>query len=132
MSMTDNIADMLTRIRNGQLARLISVSMPYSKMKESIIAVLTEQGYLESYEVSGDTVNKEIAVELRYSKDGRPAITEIAKVSKPGKREYVGCKDIKPYYNNLGIQILSTPKGILTDAEAREKGVGGEIICKVF
>lgn len=133
MSMTDNIADMLTRIRNAQKSRMISMSVPHSKMKCAILDVLKEEGYIKSYIVSNVAPNiNEIEVALKYSVQGKPVIQEIKRVSKPGKRAYSSSSAMKGYYNGMGIYILSTPKGVLSDREARRLGVGGEVICKVF
>lgn len=133
MSMTDNIADMLTRIRNAQKSRMISMSVPHSKMKCAILDVLKEEGYIKSYIVSNVAPNiDEIEVDLKYSAHGKPVIQEIKRVSKPGKRAYSSASAMKGYYNGMGIYILSTPKGVLSDREARRLGVGGEVICKVF
>lgn len=133
MSMTDNIADMLTRIRNAQKSKMISMSVPHSKMKCAILDVLREEGYIKSYEVTNVALNiDEIEVGLKYSAQGKPVIQEIKRVSKPGKRAYSSASAMKGYYNGMGIYILSTPKGVLSDREARRLGVGGEVICKVF
>lgn len=130
MTMSDNIADMLTRIRNGQKSKLLNVKLPASKLKCAILDVLVAEGYLLSYEQ--DQEQKIIDITLKYSSAGRPAITEIHKVSKPGKREYSAINALKAYYNNMGVNILSTSKGVLSEREARKLNVGGEIICKVF
>lgn len=130
MTMTDSIADMLTRIRNGQKSRLLNVSVPLSKLKCAVLDVLEKEGYIGGYVVSAE--EKEINVELKYSRLGKPAICEIHKVSKPGKRVYSAISDLKGYFNNMGINILSTSKGVMSDREARKQHVGGEIICKVF
>ncbi|MEQ9116098.1 MAG: 30S ribosomal protein S8 [Rickettsiales bacterium] len=131
--MNDSIADMITRIRNGQSAYLVSIKSPYSKFREAVLGVLKAEGYIASYTVSsirGDI--KELDVKLKYSKDGSPVIQEIKKVSKPGRRSYSGISSMKPVYNNLGVSIISTPSGVMTDRDARAKGVGGEVICQVF
>lgn len=132
MSMTDNIADMLTRIRNGQKSKLISVSLPGSKTKCAILKVLQEEGYIRGYEVSNEHNISQIEVYLKYSTRGKPAIYKIDRVSKPGKRVYSSIDKLKGYYNNMGIYILSTSRGVLSDREAHSQKVGGEIICKVF
>lgn len=133
MSMTDTIADMLTRIRNAQKSKLVTMLVPYSKMKCAILDVLKEEGYIASYSVI-DTkqVKSTIEVCLKYSAQGKPAIQEIQKVSKPGKRIYSSIEALPGYYNGMGIYILSTSKGILSDRRAHQLCVGGEIICKVF
>ncbi len=133
MSMTDNIADMLTRIRNAQKSKLVGMFVPHSKMKCSILEVLQEEGYISSYSVTGASeAIKNIEVKLKYSAQGRPAIQEIKRVSKPGKRMYTSVGSMQGHYSGMGIYILSTPKGVVSDREARRLGVGGEIICKVF
>ena len=130
MSMTDSIADMLTRIRNGQKSKLLSVAMPVSKLKCAVLEVLRTEGYIEKYVVDSDA--QEVNVDLKYSRLGRPAICEIHKVSKPGKRVYSPIADLKGYFNNMGIHILSTSKGVMSDRDAKKQNVGGEVICKVF
>jgi small subunit ribosomal protein S8 len=128
--MSDNIADMLTRIRNAQGSKLISVSVAFSNLKLNVLEVLKSEGYILGYHRSDDT--KTISIDLKYSRDGKPAITYIHKVSKPGKRIYSSISDLFGYFNNMGIYILSTSRGVLSDAQARRLNVGGEIICKVF
>lgn len=132
MAMTDTIADMLTRIRNGQKSKLITVSLPHSKMKCAILDVLKDEGYINEYKVEYEKNIGQIEVGLKYSRGGKPAICEIHRVSKPGKRIYSSIDRLKGYYNNMGIYILSTSKGIVSDREAHSSGVGGEVICKVF
>lgn len=132
MSMTDSIADMLTRIRNGQKSKLISVSLHGSKIKCAILRVLEGEGYIKGYGVSRDKNIRQIEVYLKYSIKGNPAICKIDRVSKPGKRVYSSINKLKGYYNNMGIYILSTCRGVLSDREAQEHKVGGEVICKVF
>jgi len=132
MSMTDNIADMLTRIRNAQKSKMVSMSVPHSKMKCSILDVLREEGYISSYSVADMGRNiKSIEVDLKYSARGNPAIQEIKRVSKPGKRTYTHA-GMQGHYNGMGIYILSTSKGVLSDRAAHALGIGGEVICKVF
>jgi small subunit ribosomal protein S8 len=131
MSMTDPIADMLTRIRNGQRAGLRSVSMPFSRRKEAIAAVLREEGYIERFEVSDQPGNKrELTVELKYF-DGKPVIEELRRVSRPGLRIYRGKDKLPKVMNGLGVVIVSTPAGVMSDRTARARGVGGEILCVV-
>ena len=130
MSMTDNIADMITRIRNGQKSKLLSVAVPVSKLKCAVLEVLKNEGYIAGY--TFDEQEREVNVELKYSPVGNPAICEIHKVSKPGKRIYSSITKLKGYFNNMGIHILSTSKGVMSDREAKKHNVGGEIICKVF
>lgn len=128
MTMSDNIADMLTRIRNAQKSKLISVSLPASKMKSNILDVLKDEGYISNFSITENN----ITVNLKYSRGGRPAISEIHRISKPGRRLYSSIKDLPGYYNNMGIYILSTSRGVLSDREALSRNVGGEVICKVF
>ena len=131
--MNDSIADMITRIRNGQRAYLPKVMSPYSKFRESVLQVLKDEGYIDSYEIASVRSGiKEVSIKLKYDKLGNPVIQEIKKVSKPGKRSYSAISTMHPVYNNLGISIVSTSSGVMTDRDAREKGIGGEVICKVF
>ena len=132
MSMSDPVADLLTRIRNGQRAGKDTVNTPGSKMRENVLGVLEREGYIRGFEKSNirDGID-EIRIELKYY-DGRPVIREINRVSRPGCRIYSKIKDLPKVYDGLGISILSTPRGVLSDAEAREANVGGEILCSVF
>jgi len=137
MSINDPIADMLTRIRNGMMNKHAIVAMPSSKMKEEIARILTEEGFIESYEVaSTDKVSqKTLRVTLKYVGDRRnrrSVITGLYKVSKPGRRIYTQKKDIPWVLSGMGVAILSTPKGIMTGQNARKNNVGGEILCKVW
>jgi small subunit ribosomal protein S8 len=133
MSMTDTIADMLTRIRNGQRTKLMYITVPYSGTKTAILDVLKEEGFISSYKVSDIRAGiKEIEVMLKYSSNGGPAIKEITRVSKPGKRSYTAIENLRGYYNGMGIYVLSTSKGVISDREARRENIGGEILCKVF
>ena len=131
MSMTDPIADMLTRIRNGHNVSLKSVSMPSSTLKEAIARVLKDEGYVADFEVADQPGNKrELTVLLKYF-DGKPVIEKIQKVSKPGLRIYRGKNDLPKVMNGLGVAIVSTSEGVMTDRAARAKGYGGEVICIV-
>lgn len=130
MAMSDPIADMLTRIRNAQLAEKASVSMPSSKLKVAIAAVLQDEGYVESFTVVDGAGKPMLDIELKYYA-GRPVIERIERVSKPGLRIYKGCEDIPRVMNGLGVAILSTPKGVMTDRKARATKVGGEVLCVV-
>ena len=130
MSMQDPIADLLTRIRNAQSANHPDVSMPCSKAKIAICKVLKDEGYIENYTVDGD-VKPLLNVTLRYH-NGRPVIEEIARVSRPGLRIYKNCEDLPKVRGGLGVAIVSTNKGLLTDRAARAAGVGGEVVCTVF
>jgi small subunit ribosomal protein S8 len=132
MPVSDPIGDLITRIRNGQMARLSAVSSPASKMRANVLEVLKREGYIRDFSVQQkDNGSADISIELKYS-EGQPVIREIKRVSKPGRRVYSPVKDVPKVYNGLGISILSTPRGILSDKEAREANVGGEILCRVF
>jgi len=132
MFISDPIGDLLTRIRNGQAARLSSVHCPASKLRVNLLEVLKREGYIRDYAVSQkDGGKSELNIELKYS-EGQPVIREIKRVSKPGRRVYSQIKDVPRVYNGLGISILSTPRGVLSDREAREANVGGEVLCRVF
>lgn len=132
MTMSDPLGDMLTRIRNGQSARKHMVNSPASRFRSGVLEVLKREGYIRGF----SSVEKspgifELQIELKYH-DGLPVISEIKRVSRPGRRVYSKIKDLGQIYNGLGISILSTPRGVLSDAEAREANVGGEILCRVF
>ena len=130
MSMTDPIADMLTRIRNAQLAEKATVQMPTSKVKVAIAKVLKDEGYIEGFAVVGEEGRPQLEIALKYYA-GRPVIEKIERVSKPGLRIYKGKDDIPRVMNGLGIAIVSTSRGLMTDRKARATGVGGEVICIV-
>ena len=132
MSFTDPISDMITRIRNAQLRALNTVTIPNSKFRARILEVLKEEGYISNYKASSsEKNNKFLLVDLKYS-NGVPVIKEISRVSKPGRRIYTKADSIPKIQNGLGIAIVSTSKGIMTDNDARSKKIGGEIICRVF
>ena len=134
MTMSDPLGDMLTRIRNGQSARKPVVSSPGSKLRSNVLAVLQREGYIRGYSKSASEkiLNAdELAIELKYF-EGEPVIKEIKRVSKPGRRVYAKIKDLPRVYNGLGIAILSTPQGVMSDNEARAANVGGEVLCHVF
>ncbi|MDR2925121.1 MAG: 30S ribosomal protein S8 [Azoarcus sp.] len=130
MSMSDPIADMLTRIRNGQRAGKMSVRMPSSKLKVAIAKVLQDEGYIDAYAVREADGKSELDVALKYYAD-RPVIERIERVSRPGLRVYKGSDDLPKVMNGLGVAIVSTPRGVMTDRAARASRVGGEIICLV-
>ncbi|MDR0934443.1 MAG: 30S ribosomal protein S8 [Burkholderiaceae bacterium] len=130
MSMSDPIADMLTRIRNAQQVNKHSVSMPSSKVKVAIANVLKEEGYIESFGVNEAGGKAELNISLKYYV-GRPVIERLERVSRPGLRIYRGRDDLPSVMNGLGVAIVSTPKGVMTDRKARANGVGGEVICFV-
>lgn len=129
MAMHDPIADMLTRIRNAQRADKAAVTMPSSKLKIAIAKVLQDEGYIDSFTVTAD-VKPVLSIELKYYA-GRPVIERIDRVSKPGLRVYKGANDIPAVMNGLGVAILSTSKGVMTDRKARTQGIGGELLCFV-
>ena len=131
MSMSDPIADMLTRIRNGQQAQKATISMPASGTKASIAEVLKQEGYIKDFEVSGEGASKKLDIELKYFQ-GAPVIELIQRVSRPGRRVYAKCDEIQQVRDGLGVALVSTSSGIMTDKSAREAGVGGEILCTVF
>ena len=130
MSMTDPIADMLTRIRNGQKARKVSVSMPASTAKEAVAAVLKDEGYITNFSSEGEGATKQLSVELKYF-EGVPVIESIERASRPGLRVYRGKDDLPKVLGGLGVAIVSTSAGVMSDRQAREKGIGGEVICIV-
>jgi small subunit ribosomal protein S8 len=130
MSMTDPIADMLIRIRNAQLVGHTDVAMPASKLKASIAQVLKDEGYIEDFALRDDGAKKELRIGLKYYA-GRPVIERLERVSKPGLRVYRGRNDIPRVMNGLGVAILSTSRGVMTDRKARADGVGGEVLCIV-
>ena len=130
MSMSDPISDMLTRIRNAQMAEKVSVSIPSSKLKVAIARVLLEEGYIGGFKVSGTETKPTLDIELKYYA-GRPVIEKIERVSRPGLRSYKGHGDIPSVMNGLGVAIISTSKGVMTDRKARANGVGGEVLCIV-
>jgi Ribosomal protein S8 len=132
MSMSDPLGDMLTRIRNGQRARKGAVVAPSSKLRQRVLEVLQREGYIRGFaEYEVRTGVREVRIELKYH-EGEPVIREISRVSKPGRRVYFSIKDLPRVYNGLGVAILSTPRGVISDAEARDAHVGGEVLCKVF
>jgi small subunit ribosomal protein S8 len=132
MSMSDPVGDMLTRIRNGQSARLDTITAPASRLRANVLDVLQREGFIRGFfEEELRPGVRELRIELKYD-NGRPVIREIKRVSKPGRRVYSKIADLPKHYNGLGISILSTPRGVMSDNEARAANVGGEVICKVF
>jgi small subunit ribosomal protein S8 len=131
--LSDVIADMLTRIRNAQKVSLVSTTVPNSHFRESVLKVLKEEGYIEKFQVL-DIGNRksEIEISLKYLKSRKSCIQEITRISKPGRRIYVSIKQLSPYKSGMGIHILSTSKGVLSDRVAHKMGVGGELLCRVF
>ena len=132
MAMSDPIADMLTRVRNAGKAKFSSVDIPGSKMKFELAKVLKDEGYIRNYKFIKDNKQGVLRVYLKYNDKQEHSILSIDRVSKPSTRVYMKGKDIKPVYSGLGIAVLSTSKGIMTDKQAREKNIGGEIICNVW
>lgn len=130
MSMSDPVSDMLTRIRNGQKARKVSVSMPASTMKVAVASVLKDEGYITDFASSGEGATKMLSVELKYF-EGAPVIEKVQRVSKPGLRIYSGKDDLPKVLGGLGIAIVSTSAGVMSDRQARKQGIGGEVICVV-
>ena len=132
MAMSDPLGDMLTRILNGQMAQKASVRSPASNLRRNVLEVLQREGYIRGY-VADEVIDgkSEISIELKYH-NGEPVIRELRRVSKPGRRIYAGVRELPEIYNGLGIAILSTPRGVLSDSEAREAKVGGEVLCTVF
>lgn len=132
MTMNDPVSDLVTRVRNGQRANKSSVTSPASKLRANVLDVLQREGYIRGYELASDDAGMPIIrVELKYH-DGSPVIRELHRVSTPGRRVYSKIKDLQRVYNGLGISILSTPRGVLSDGEARAQNVGGEVLCTVF
>ena len=131
MSFVDPIGDMITRIRNAQLRALNNVSIPSSKFRARILDVLKQEGYIANYKISSDNKKESLLVDLKYS-NGLPVIKEIKRVSKPGRRIYAKAGSIAKIQNGLGLAIVSTSMGIMSDNDARTKNIGGEIICRVF
>ena len=132
MSMTDPIADLLTRIRNGAQARKEQVDVPWSKVKTHLVEVLTAEGYLKEYSIVEQDGHRVLRVWLRYDAQNRPVITGLKRISRPSLRVYVGADEIPAIRGGLGVNIISTPAGILADREARKRHVGGELVCSVW
>ena len=131
MSMNDPIADLLTRIRNAYRASHEDVQIPYSAIKEQIVNVMVDEGYVSGVEVAGEGTKKALVVKIKYV-DGKSVISGLTRISKPSCRRYVGFKEIHPVRNGMGISILSTPAGVMSDNDARKKHVGGEVVCNVW
>ena len=132
MSMTDPISDLLTRIRNAHLAKHDRLDIPHSKLKRNICSLLRDEGFIQDYEVVESPPQDLIRVFLRYDSEGVPAARFLQRVSKPGRRVYRGADEIKPVLNGLGVAIVSTSRGLLTDRQAREQRIGGEILCELW
>lgn len=132
MSMSDPLGDLLSRIRNGQMAHKAVIECPYSKLRENVCAVLKDEGFIREYKKEErDNNKKTLIIELKYS-EGKGVIRQLDRVSKPGRRVYSNVKDLPRFYNGLGILVVSTPNGVMADHKARAANVGGEILCQVF
>jgi small subunit ribosomal protein S8 len=131
MPMNDPLGDLLTRIRNAQMRNKSKVSSPNSKLRESVLEVLKAEGYIRAYTVVEREGHSELEIELKYF-DGEPVIREIERISKPGRRVYTSVRNLPRINNGLGVAIVSTPKGVMADHDARDANVGGEILCTVF
>jgi len=131
MTMSDPLGDMLTRIRNAQMRKKSKVTSPGSRLRERVLDVLQAEGYIRGYAQLEEDGKAELEIELKYY-DGQPVIREIERVSRPGRRVYASVRNIPRVSNGLGVSILSTPKGVMSDTEARDQNVGGEVLCRVF
>lgn len=131
MAMSDPLGDLLSRIRNGQRVGKSKINAPASRLRTNVLDVLKREGYIRDYRTAAENGHGEIEVELKYA-EGAPVIQEIARVSRPGRRVYSKIKELPRQYNGLGIFILSTPRGVMSDQEARAANVGGEVLCRVF
>lgn len=131
MTMSDPLGDMLTRIRNAQMRKKSKVTTPGSRLRERVLDVLQAEGYIRGYAQVDQDGKAELEIELKYY-DGEPVIREIERVSRPGRRVYASVKNIPRVSNGLGVSILSTPKGVMSDSDARDQNVGGEVLCRVF
>jgi small subunit ribosomal protein S8 len=132
MNTTDPIADMLTRIRNAMAVRHSKCDVPASKLKADIARILKEEGYIQNFKIAEEGVRKTIKIYLKYSPANQPVISKMERVSKPGCRVYVGTKDIPKVLGGLGINILTTPQGVMTGRQARHAGIGGEVLCQIW
>jgi small subunit ribosomal protein S8 len=132
MTMTDPIADLLTRIRNAVLAKHDRLDVPSSKLKLEVCRLLQQEGFIESFRLVESQPQSTIRVYLRYDEEGTPAIQHVARISKPGRRVYSGADDVPSVRNGMGVGIISTSQGLLTDVEARERRVGGELLCEIW
>jgi small subunit ribosomal protein S8 len=132
MALTDPIADMLTRIRNGSMAKFQSVDIPSSKLKQEMVRIFKEEGYIRAYKIIEDQKQGTIRVYLKYSEDNRPIITNLQRISKPSRRVYVKRDEIPKVLGGMGIAVISTSRGILTDKNTRRLGLGGEVLCHVW
>jgi small subunit ribosomal protein S8 len=128
---TDPIGDLITRIRNGQMRRTAKILAPNSRLRTRLLDVLTAEGYIRGYAEVETKGHKQLEIELKYH-EGEPAIRELKRISTPGRRVYSSVSELKPHRQGLGVSIISTPKGVMTDTTAREQNVGGEVLCQVF
>ena len=128
---SDPIADMLTRVRNAVKAEHLKVDIPSSKIKVAIAKILKDEGFIKNYKIIEDNKQKVLRIYLKYSDQNQPALLSIVRISKPGRRVYTKVEDLKPVLNNIGIRILSTPKGVITNKAAQKLNVGGEVICEI-
>ena len=131
MTMTDPISDLLSRIRNGQQVKKSSISCPSSNIKLAILKVMKDEGYIRDYSLTEDTKGKIIEISLKYF-HGEPVIKEIVRISKPGLRVYSSVKNMPVYKNNMGVSIISTSKGVMTNFQAKEVNIGGEVLCRIY
>ena len=129
--MTDPIADMVTRVRNANANKHKTVTMPASKLRVGVAQILKEEGFIQDYDVQPDKPSSRLTLRLKYGGDGERVIRSITRVSKPGRRVYAGSKELHPVLRGMGIQILSTPRGVLSDRTARTMNVGGEVLCRI-
>lgn len=129
---TDPISDLLTRLKNGSQRRHDTITVPASKLKRAVLDILKKEGYVDGVEAATEDGHPVLSVQLRYVGEGQPMITGMQRISKPGRRVYVGSKEIAKVRNGIGVAILSTSKGIMTDAESRKNGLGGEVLCSVW
>jgi small subunit ribosomal protein S8 len=132
MSMTDPIADLLTRIRNANQKAFEKLEVPHSKFKEQIVRILKDEGYLKDYRILKDQGRSVLKISMKYGEREKRVITRVERVSKPSRRIYVGCDEIPRVQGGVGVAILSTPRGVMTDRQARAAGVGGEVVCYVW
>jgi small subunit ribosomal protein S8 len=132
MTVNDPIADMLTRVRNAVMSGQAMTAMPFSKVKLEIAKILKEEGYILNFKMAEDDKQGVLRVDLKYTAEGRPVIDGLKRESRPGRRVYLGKEDIKPVLGGLGVAILSTPRGVVTDRAAKREGVGGELLCTVW
>ncbi|MBN2434716.1 MAG: 30S ribosomal protein S8 [Spirochaetes bacterium] len=130
-SISDPIADMLTRIRNAVMANKSKVVVPHSNMKESIARILKDEGFIRNYKIIEDSVQNTISIQLKYTDSGESVIQHLKRKSSPGRRVYIKTEDLKPVLNNVGIWILSTSKGVITNKSAKVQNIGGELLCEI-